>query len=114
MVISLGYIAGFIGILFFIVASQDYECDKKMYFKNATDTYELRRYTFDFATFEHAKYTYDTYKMLGNFPFEKRIDETVLFDSVTDGPFSIVDSSNARRYLILHFDGGDSYTKEIK
>ncbi len=111
MVVILGYIAGFIGVLFFTIASQDYECDIKMHFKNATDTYELRRYTFDF---DRTKYTYDTYKTLGNFPFEKRIDETVLFDTVTDGPFRIVDSMNTKRYLILQLNSNNRHIKEIK
>jgi hypothetical protein len=102
------------GFIITVVMAQELDCVNKSCFNYGTQKYEVRRFESGFVTQLEIKQVYDTYQVFGLFPFEKRIDRTILYDLETDGPFSIVDSSNARRYLILQFVGGDKYIKQIK
>ena len=82
--ISLGFIIGLIGIIMFIVISQDYETDKLFHFESENKTYETRRYSFGFATSTDTRYTFKTYRTYTYFPLEKKIDITDFFDDKTD------------------------------
>jgi hypothetical protein len=82
--ISLSYIYGIIGILMFIVISQDFEAKKIFHFESDNKTYETRRYSFGFATLASTRYTFETYRTYKYFPLEKRVDTTNFFDDKTD------------------------------
>ncbi len=83
-VVLLGYITGFIGIVLFIVISQDYEIDKVFKFTSNNKDYETRRYTFGFATLSDTRYTFKTYRIFGIIPIEYKIDESDFFGNKTN------------------------------
>lgn len=81
--ISFGGLIGLVGILLFIVVSQDYESDKKFRFQCYDDRYEVRRYSFGFATLDDTRYTFETYKTYRYLPIEHKIDKTDFFGMET-------------------------------
>jgi hypothetical protein len=79
LLIGLGFLQGLIGIILFIVFSQDFDSDKIYRFENEKSHYETRRYTYGFATLADTRFTYETYKRFWYLPIEYKIDETVLY-----------------------------------
>ena len=82
--ISLGFIIGLFGILFFIFVSLDYETDKIFHFQNNDKSYETRSYSFGGATLSDTKYTFETYRYFRYLPIEHKLDKTIFFDDKTD------------------------------
>jgi len=109
--LGLGGLVGMVGILLFIVVSQDYDADKIFHFESSGNGYETRRYSYGFATLEDVCYTFDTYREYGYLPFEKKIDQTVFFDNKTNLnidnalEIDIHTSNNKRRILFKDIDG---------
>jgi len=110
--ISLGFVIGFIGIIMFIVISQDFETDKIFHFENNSKSYETRRYSFGFATLENTRYTFKTYRNYKYFPIEKEIDTTDFFDNKTDLQIdedklkiSIVNTGTKQQILFISTNG---------
>ncbi len=117
--ICIGIIQGFIGILLFIVVSQDYEADKLYRFNFDTNTFETRRYSFGFATLDDTKYTFETYKKFNYIPIEKKVDKTVLFGLKTkldldDNNFDIkVIRNGTLRQIKFSSSNGECFLKTI-
>jgi hypothetical protein len=76
----IGFLQGLIGIVMFIVISQDFETDTTYHFSSNNMTYQSRRYSFGFATLDDTRYTFETYREYDYLPFEKLINETDLFE----------------------------------
>lgn len=118
-VIVVGFIQGIIGILLFIVISQDFETDKIYNFKSDEKHYQTRRYCFGFATLDDTRYTFETYRIYKYLPFEKQINKTDLFELKSDLDFSdnnfgieIKESGN-KRILEFSSTNGKQYKVEI-
>ena len=87
-VLVIGFLQALIGILLFTVISQDYEADLIYSFNTSEQEYQVRRYSFGFATLDETKYTFETYKLYQYFPFEKQIDKRVFFELDGDLKFN--------------------------
>lgn len=116
--IVLGFLQGLIGIILFIVISQDYDSDKIYRFKNDKTLYETRRYAYVFATLADTKFTYDTYKRFRFLPIEYKIDETVLYGeknqiNFRDKSFKINVLSRGGKQEICFSSKDVQYLKEI-
>ena len=116
--IGLGFVVGFIGIVFFILLAMDLESDKRMFFSNGNERYEVRRFSSGFATSESTRYTFDTYRTYGWLPVEKRIDVTSLLD--TESPLYLGSSlhfdimrSGKYKYLVIKDETGRQLTKSL-
>jgi hypothetical protein len=110
--IAFGFLVGLVGILLFIVISQDYESDKRIWFENSGKRYEVRRYSFGFATLEDTRYTFETYRRYKYLPLEFKIDKTDFFDSKTQVNISedrlaiyIVNNGSGKALVFKSSDG---------
>lgn len=115
----MGFLQGLIGILMFLVISQDYETDKIFNFNSNSKDYQSRRYSFGFATLDDTRYTFETYRAYDYLPFEKLINKTDLFELKSDLDFrddnfkvNIKDSVNKK---LLEFSSANDkkYTTTI-
>jgi hypothetical protein len=119
VVIIVGFLQGLIGILLFIVISQDYETDRIYNFKSNGKNYQTRRYSFGFATLEDTRYTFKTYRTYKYLPFEKLINKTDFFDSKSDldfrdGHFSIdIKESENKKTIEFSSTNGKQYKTTI-
>jgi hypothetical protein len=103
VILVIGFLQGLIGIVMFIVVSQDYETDKIYTFKSSNHDYQTRRYSFGFTTLADTRYTFETYRKYNYLPLERLINKTDLFELNSDLNFrddnfivNVVDSSNKR------------------
>ncbi|MCR5862402.1 hypothetical protein LRS05_09685 [Flavobacterium sp. J372] len=116
---SINFLVGLIGIIMFIVISQDYEADKVYKFNNNNKHYSCRRYTFGFATLDDTRYTFETYRQFKYLPLEIKIDKTDFFANesdldFTDAKFSVaIKSVDDHRELIFRSSDGGKSTKMI-
>lgn len=78
MIILFGYIQLFFSIFLIPVFAQDFEADRIFSVKSTDKTYQVRRYSFGFATLDDVNYTFETYKIYPFFPFEKLLNTTQL------------------------------------
>jgi hypothetical protein len=117
--ISFGGLIGLVGILLFIVVSQDYESDKKIQFENYGDRYEVRRYSFGFATLDDIRYTFETYRRYKYFPVEYKIDKTDFFDSKTrvniseDSLAIYIAKNGTEKDLVFKSSDGNFFLKKL-
>jgi len=81
IIITIGFLQGIMGILFFILGAMDYDANKIYEYKFDGNTYEVRRYCAGFVTWSSTRYTYETYKHIKFTPFEKKIDKTIFLDT---------------------------------
>ena len=119
VVLVAGFLQVFVGILMFIVVSQDYETDKTYNFNSNSKDYQTRRYSFGFATLDDTRYTFETYREYDYLPFEKLINKTDLFELKSDLDFSddnfsvnIKDSVN-KMILVFSSTNGKKYKTTI-
>lgn len=116
--IGLGGLVGVVGILLFIVISQDYDADKIFHFESSGNSYETRRYSFGFVASVNMRYTLETYREYGYLPFEKKIDKTVFFDNKTnlniDGALEIdIRTSSNRQQILFKDTEGNVFSKSL-
>lgn len=118
-ILILGLLQGLVGILLFLVVSQDYEADKIYNFKSSSHQYQTRRYSFGFATLDDTRFTFETYKTYSGLPFEKQVDKTDLFELKSELDFrdgaigiSITGESNTPK-LEFRSSNGKKYVKAI-
>ena len=116
-IVGLGVLQGLVGILLFIFVSQDYVVDETHRFETSFNTYEIRVYSFGGVTLMDTRFTYETYKLNGFLPIEKKMDVTVLWkfkgDVKVDANLEIflLDSNN---HDYLEFKNGSQVlTKEL-
>lgn len=117
--ISLGFIVGLVGILMFIVISQDYEADKIFHFASNDKIYETRRYSFGFVTLADTRYTFKTYRTYKWLPLEKITDTTDFFDDKTDLKIdedslkiSIL-NADSKKQIIFQSTNGHIFSKSL-
>ncbi|NEU07862.1 hypothetical protein GZH53_06015 [Flavihumibacter sp. R14] len=111
-IVAMGFLQGLIGILLFIVVSQDFEADKIYNFRSNGRDYQTRRYSFGFATLDDIRYTFETYRSYNYIPFERLINETDFLGLQTDLDFreegfkvNIKDSLDRQMIEFLSPDG---------
>jgi len=117
-VLIVGFLQGVVGILMFIVVSQDFETDKTYCFNYQGNDYQTRRYAFGFATLDDIRYSFETYRRY-DFVFEKLVDKTDLSQlksglDLKENNFKIGLKSNQEKTL-LEFSSinGKIYRKQI-
>lgn len=120
VILVIGFFQGLIGILMFIVISQDYEADKIYNFNSNEKEYKTRRYSFGFATLNDTRYTFETYREYSYLPIEKLINKTDLFElkcglDFRDNNFLIEIKENGnKRTLEFVSSNGQKYITTIK
>lgn len=120
VVMMLCFIIGVIGILMFIVISQDYDADRKFTFEFNRESYETRRYSFGFATLDDTRYSFETYRTYSFILLERKIDTTWFFDTKTNlligepGLLININKKNGRKYIIFKSTNGYSFSKAIQ
>lgn len=107
VLLFVGFVQGLIGVLMFIVISQDFETDKIYNFNSNNKDYQTRRYSFGFATLIDTKYTFETYREYDYLPFEKLINKTDLFELKSDLDF------NDNNFVVNIKDNGDKKILEF-
>lgn len=119
VIISIGFLIGLFGILFFILILSDLKTDKIFHFVNNDKTYETRRYSLGGATLPDTRYTFETYRIFKYFPIEHKLDKTEFFDDKTDLlieeselKISIMENGNSRK-VIFKSTNGNSFAKRI-
>lgn len=119
IVLVLGFIQGLIGILMFIVISQDYEADRTYNLHANSTDYQTRRYSFGFATLDDTRYTFETYLHYKHLPFEKLINKTHFFELKTDLNFRDdnfvlnINASGNNKILEFSSANGEKYARTI-
>ena len=118
-VLVVGFLQGLIGILLFIVISQDFETDRIYNFTSNEKNYQTRRYSFGFATLDDIRYTFETYRTYRYLPFEKQINKTDFLDTKSDlnfydNNFSIkIKQSGNKMILEFSSSNGKQYETTI-
>lgn len=112
------FIAGCIGIILFLVISQDYQSDRIYNFTSNHVDYEIRRYVFGFATLSDTRYTFETYQHLNFLPIEKFIDKTDFLDTKSnlnpEGTLSFeICKQGKNKVLIFKSNNGASIIKKL-
>lgn len=108
------------GILLSFSIEMEYVYDKKFQFESDDKSYETRRFSFGFATLENTRYTFNTYHEFTYLPFERRIDESILFDdnSEFDGVGDTLQMSiskvNGHQTLTFKAPGKGHFDKILK
>jgi len=117
--ISLDFIFGLFGILFFIFISMGYEADQIFHFESNNKNYETRRYGFGGVTLSDTKYTFETYREFKYLPIEHQIDKTIFFEnkaplSISEPQLiiSIVEGKKAEQ-IIFKDSEGKTFFKSI-
>ncbi len=116
-ILILGFLQGVVGILLFIVVSQDYETDQIYTFVSDNKDYQTRRYSFGFATLDDTRHTFETYRRYKYLPFEKLINKTDLFAlksglNFGDGSFRVA-MTNRNKKQILEFSSSEGKTHTV-
>ena len=110
-----------VGLGFFAVMliSADYKSDLSSKFIEGNNNFEVRRYSIGFVTSLYTDYRFETYRDYRFLPFEKKIDETTLVDTVssinvadTDLIFSIENDGN-KKSLIMRSKNGGQFVKRL-
>lgn len=113
------FLAGLIGIVFFIPLTQDMVTDRVYNYKGGDGhNYETRRFSFGFATLDNTRYTFDTYRKFSFLPIEKHIDTSTFFDNKTnldfyDRAFDIGLTSKGRTKKIIFSSSKTKVSKAI-
>ncbi len=115
ILLVIGFLQGLIGILLFIVISQDYETDKIYNFNNNKKSYQTRRYSFGFVTSESIRYSFKTYRRFEYLPFELKINKIDFFDTKCDLNFNDLNFTVSINDLDLEFSSnGVTHKIEIE
>lgn len=106
------------GGLFILMVSYSYQADKVFHFESNKDFYETRRYVFGHATLADTRYTFNTYKVYSYLPFEKKIDETILYDTeyleIDEGNLKIsIEVNEGQRKILFKDEQGNIFKKII-
>jgi hypothetical protein len=116
---SLGILFVSLGILFFMLASPNFEADQIIHFKNGNYTYETRRYSLGGATLPDTKYTFETYREFKYLPIEHEIDKTEFNGSKIDLDFidpefkiNIIRNAGVEK-IIFSSEDGKEFKKTI-
>ncbi len=80
-IIILGILVEMVNFINMFPTDMDYVCDKETHFISNTQSYEVRRYTFGFATLINTRCTFETYRTFKYLPFERLLDRTVFWDN---------------------------------
>ncbi len=107
-----GLIAG-LGFFAVMLISTEYESDLSFKFIEGNNNFEVRRYSIGFVTSLYTDYRFETYRDYRFLPFEKKIDETTLVDTIssinvadTDLIFSIENDGNKKLFRMRSKNGG--------
>ncbi len=119
-ILVIGFLQGLLGIVMFMIISQDYETDKIYNFDLNDKAFQTRRYSFGFVTLDDTRYTFETYRRYKFLPFEKLINKTDLFDlkselDFRDTNFNVnMKDSSSKQILEFSSTNGMKYTKTIE
>lgn len=119
-ILVIGFLQGLLGIVMFIIISQDYETDKIYNFDLNDKAFQTRRYSFGFVTLDDTRYTFETYRRYKYLPLEKLINKTDLFDlkselDFRDTNFNVnMKDSSSKQILEFSSTNGMKYTKTIE
>lgn len=119
IIILFGLLQGLIGVVLFPVIAQDFETDKIYNVFSNEDDYQIRRYTFGFATLADTRFTYEVYRSNPDLLIEEYIDCINIYQSKTEVNFEYIDidiqnkESNNKKVLSLMSDNTAFYTLEF-
>lgn len=80
IIMVLGMFWGIVSAISIISSDMEYVSDQQYHFTANNKTYEVRRYSFGFATLINTRYTFETYQTFKYLSIEHLLDRTVLFD----------------------------------
>lgn len=97
----------------------DYQADRIFHFESSNENYEIRRYSFGFATSSDTKYTFETYRKFQYLPIEHKIDRSIFFDDKTDLDISepqlkigVVENEKVKQ-IVFRSSNGKMFVKSI-